>query len=108
MPMTTDPRRCKLILTYDIQPDVQDRYFQFMLGEMVPAVQNMGLQMNGAWHTAYGAYPVRLVEFVADDRDVLTAVLETPMWFDMESRLMSYVRNYNRKIVRLRDDQFQF
>jgi hypothetical protein len=35
-------------------------------------------------------------------------VLETPMWFDMESRLMSYVRNYNRKIVRLRDDQFQF
>jgi hypothetical protein len=108
MPMPPDPRRFKLILTYDITPAVQDSYFQFMLGELVPAVQAMGLQMSGAWHTAYGHYPVRLVEFVAEDHDALAAVLETPTWFDMETRLKSYVTNYSRKIVRLRDDQFQF
>ena len=28
-------QRVKLILTYDILPEVQDRYYQFMLGEMV-------------------------------------------------------------------------
>ena len=98
----------KVLLTYDIIPETQETYYQFMLGELVPAVQALGLHMSGAWHTAYGEYPVRLVEFVAEDHDALTALLETPMWFDMESRLKSYVSNYGRKIVRLRDDQFQF
>ena len=37
-----------------------------------------------------------------------TAVLETPTWNTMENRLKSYVLNYNKKIVRVRHDQFQF
>ena len=104
---TTDPR-FKLILTYDVQQDMQDTYLQFMLGELVPAVQSVGLQMNGAWHTAFGDYPVRLVEFVAEDYDALTGVLESRLWLDMERRLHKFVRNYTKKIVRMREDQFQF
>ena len=106
--MTLSDRKFKLILTYDIQPDVQDSYFEFMLGEMVPAVQSMGLHMNGAWHTAYGDYPVRLVEFIADDHASVANMLDTRLWNDMERRLRKYVTNYSKKIVRLRDDQFQF
>jgi len=106
--MTTPSQRVKLILTYDIHPEVQDNYFQFMLGEMVPAVQSLGLQMSGAWHTAYGNYPIRLVEFIAEDRAALTTVLGHPTWGEMETRLQEYVSNYRKKIVRLRDDHFQF
>jgi hypothetical protein len=106
--MTRPERRYKLILTYDIQPDAQDSYFEFMLGELVPAVQSVGLQMNGAWHTAFGEYPVRLVEFVAEDYDVLTGVLDSRLWSDMERRLHKFVSNYTKKIVRMREDQFQF
>ena len=103
----TDPR-FKLILTYDVQPDMQDTYLQFMLGEMVPAVQSLGLQMSGAWHTAYGRYPVRLIEFLGDDQTAINAALDSALWTKMENRLKSYVLNYNRKIVRVRNDQFQF
>jgi hypothetical protein len=106
--MTVSDRKYKLILTYDLRSEAQDSYFEFMLGEMVPAVQSMGLHMNGAWHTAYGDYPVRLVEFIADDHDSLCNVLDTRLWNDMERRLRRYVTNYSKKIVRLRDDQFQF
>ena len=106
--MPVSDRKYKLILTYDLRADVQDSYFEFMLGEMVPAVQSMGLHMNGAWHTAYGDYPVRLVEFIADDHDALCNMLDTRLWNDMERRLRRYVTNYGKKIVRLRDDQFQF
>ncbi len=106
--MTKRDPRYKLILTYDIQSGVQDTYFEFMLGELVPAVQSLGLQMGGAWHTAYGEYPLRLVEFIAEDSDALHAVLESKMWADLERRLHSYVVNYSKKIVRLREDQFQF
>jgi hypothetical protein len=64
--------------------------------------------MSGAWHTAYGEYPVRLVEFVADDQMALNEVLESPAWGRLEARLQEFVVNYSKKIVRLRDDQFQF
>ena len=105
---TTNSQRFKLILTYDINPDIQDSYFQFMLGELVPAVQSLGLHMNGAWHTAYGQYPKRLVEFIADDQEAVEALLDTPLWEDMERRLHSFVTTYGKKVVRLREDQFQF
>ena len=72
---STDPRY-KLILTYDVQQDMQDTYLQFMLGELVPAVQSLGLQMTGAWHTAYGQYPIRLIEFIGEDQAAIATVLE--------------------------------
>jgi hypothetical protein len=106
--MASHDSRFKLILTYDINPDVMEPYYQFMLGEMVPAVQSLGLHMSGAWHTAYGRYPVRLVEFIAEDQELVEAVLETPTWGDMERRLRKFVTNYRKKVVRVRDDQFQF
>jgi hypothetical protein len=106
--MPVAPQRVKLILTYDIIGETQDRYYQYMLGEMVPAVQSLGLYMSGAWHTAYGDYPVRLVEFIANDKAALEDVLDGPTWQKLEARLQQYVVNYNRKVVRLRDDQFQF
>lgn len=106
--MAEQSQRYKLILTYDIDGDVQDSYFQFVLGEMVPAVQAQGLQMSGAWHTAYGEYPMRLVEFIAQDQEAAEALLATPLWSDLERRLRGFVTNYSKKIVRLRDDQFQF
>jgi hypothetical protein len=104
----SDEQRFKLILTYDVDTDGQESYFQFMLGELVPAVQAQGLQMSGAWHTAYGRYPIRLVEFIAEDYQSAAALLETPLWADLERRLRGYVTNYRKKIVRVRDDQFQF
>ena len=102
-----DPR-FKLILTYDVQQDMQDTYLQFMLGELVPAVQSLGLQMTGAWHTAYGQYPIRLIEFIGEDQAAIAAVLETPLWNKMEARLLGFVANYSKKTLRVREDQFQF
>lgn len=98
----------KFLLTYDIRPEIQDQYFQFVLGEMVPTLQSMGLAMGGAWHTAYGQYPMRLVEFVAENREALDRILATPVWEQMETRLQRYVVNYGRKIVPLRENAFQF
>ena len=104
---TTDPR-FKLILTYDVQQDMQDTYLQFMLGELVPAVQSLGLQMTGAWHTAYGQYPIRLIEFIGEDQAAIEAALETPLWNKMEARLLGFVANYSKKSLRVRVYQFQF
>jgi hypothetical protein len=51
---------------------------------------------------------MRLVEFIAEDYDSAASLLETSLWADLERRLHGYVTNYHKKIVRVRDDQFQF
>jgi hypothetical protein len=97
----------KVLLTYDIIPETQETYYQFMLGELVPTVQSMGLGMAEAWHTAVGDYPLRLVAFVGESRAQVDEVIESAKWDELETRLKQYVTNYKRRIVPFRD-RFQF
>lgn len=97
----------KLLLTYDPDPTRQDEYYQFVLGEFVPGLQELGLPMSEVWHTAYGDYPLRLIAFVAEDRATLRHILATPTFRDYERRLLQFVTNYDRRVVAL-TDRFQF
>ena len=97
----------KVLLTYDIIPETQESYYQFMLGELVPTVQKMGLGMAEAWHTAVGDYPLRLVAFVGESRETVDEVIGSEKWEELESRLQQYVTNYTRRVVPFRN-RFQF
>ncbi len=97
----------KLLLTYDPIPERREAYFRYVLGEFVPALENLGLRMAEVWHTAYGAYPLRLTGFVAPDRQALEEVLQSETFERLEARLQDYVVNYNKRIVPVRR-RFQF
>lgn len=97
----------KVLLSFDIVPELVDEYYQFVLGKFVPAAQRMGMGMVEAWHTAYGDYPIRLIAFVAEDRGTADRVLHSAEWARMEGKLQEYVYNYRRRVVPLRD-RFQF
>jgi hypothetical protein len=96
--MTTDGP-VKMLLTYDPMPERREAYFNYVLGEFVPTLEQMGLKMSEAWHTAYGAYPLRLAGFVASDRRTMDEVLASPAFVDLEARLQEFVVNYHRRIV---------
>lgn len=97
----------KVLLTYDIIPETQETYYQFMLGELVPTVQTLGLGMAEAWHTAVGNYPLRLVTFVGESEDIVNTVIDSEQWEELETRLQQYVVNYKRRVVPFRN-RFQF
>jgi len=97
----------KLLISYDPDPEQQEDYYQYVLGEFVPALQQLGLPMSEVWHTAYGAYPLRLAAFVAPDRASLQKILNAPAFQDLERRLLRYVMNYERRVVPLKN-RFQF
>jgi aryl-phospho-beta-D-glucosidase BglC (GH1 family) len=99
--------RYKLLMMYDIRPELYEPYFQYIMSEFVPALQNMGLYMITAWHTAYGDYPVRLIEFVSEDLETMLEIFQSDRWDEMESQLKTYITNYERKVVRFRQG-FQF
>lgn len=105
--MKTDDGPVKLLLSYDPDLGQQEEYFQYVLGEFVPGLQRLGLPMSEVWHTAYGPYPLRLVAFVAQDHTVLQRILDTPVFQELEDRLMQYVTNYERRVVPFKR-RFQF
>lgn len=99
--------RYRLMMRYDIKPDQFEPYYQFVMNEFVPALQNMGLYMVAVWHTAYGDYPVRQVEFVTDSLETVREVFHSERWDRLEARLKTFTLRYERKLVRYRD-RFQF
>ena len=100
--------RYRLLLRYDIHPDAMDTYYEFIMNEFIPALQSMGLYMAGVWHTAYGSYPNRQVEFIGDSREIFREVLQSERWEILENKLQTFTLNYERKLVRYRQDRFQF
>ena len=99
--------RVKMLISYDVVPELQQAYYEFVLGEMVPSAQALGLVLSEAWHTAYGDYPVRLNGFVAKDRAALDRVLASPEWKQLEDKLKRFVTGYQRKLIPYREG-FQF
>jgi hypothetical protein len=99
--------RYKLMLFYNISSQDVDTFYQFVMDEMVPALHEMGLYIFRAFHTIPGPlaeeqYPLRQVEYVAEDLETIQSVLESEKWQELESRLLGHVTNYSRKIVRFR------
>lgn len=94
--------RYKLMLFYDLSPGSSEAYYEFLMQEMVPAVQDMGLYMFRVFHTVWGDCPLRQAEFVAEDLVTVQAILASEEWQALEQKLMSYATNYHRKLVRFR------
>lgn len=89
----------RLMLIYDINPQHHNRYYRFMLGEFVPAMQKMGMHMIYAWQVISDDLPERQVEFVCEGEDVARGVLNGGTFLTMEKQLQEYTQRYRRKLV---------
>ncbi len=96
-----------MILTYNILPEHQEEYFNFMVNVFMPTLQRIGLTNAGVWHTAYGDYPARLSVFVADDEQTMEQALAGKTWKDAEAKLAKYVKDYTRRVIEFQPG-FQF
>jgi len=97
----------KLLMVYDIKPEREAEYYRYMLGEFLPALQNLGLIMVEGWHTAYGHYPQRLFAFRAENERELRTVIRGEEWLQSKQRLLKLVRNYEERLVAAKN-MFQF
>ena len=51
----------KLIMTWDIAPEREQEYFEFVVREFIPGVQKLGFELTDAWATIYGGQPQIMV-----------------------------------------------
>ena len=94
-------------MTWDINAERDQEYFEFIIGEFIPGVQRLGLQPAEAWATLYGSYPQIQVGLVAADVEQAHHILKSDDWILLQERLFSYVNNFSYKVVPARGG-FQF
>lgn len=89
----------KLLLSYEIPPQSTQEYYQFVMGQYVPAMQSMGFQMSEAWHTAYGSAPNRLIGFVCRNRQTVDELLASETWQELNEQLEQFVTDLSYKVI---------
>jgi len=97
----------KLIMTWDITPEHEQEYFEFVIREFIPGVQRLGWELTDAWATVYGEQPQILVGATLPNLNRARQMLASPEWATLYNKLMDYVQNYSQKIVPARG-VFQF
>ena len=97
----------KLMMTWDIVPEHEQDYFEFVIGEFIPGVQRLGFQPVEAWATIYGDYPQIQVGILADDLPVVQQILRSDDWNKLQDKLFALVKNFSYKVVQPRNG-FQF
>lgn len=89
----------KLLMTWDIVPGREQEYFEFVIRELVPGMQRIGIQPTEAWFTQYGNSPQMLTGGVAENMVTMKKALESDDWRRLHDKLGQYVTNFNLKLV---------
>jgi hypothetical protein len=97
----------KLLMSWDIAPDREQEYFEFVVREFIPGIQRLGLELNEAWATVYGDQPQILVGALMPSVPKLTEVMRTSEWKQLNDQLLEFVKNYQYKVINAQGG-FQF
>ena len=92
----------KLILTWDILPGKEQEYFEFVVRDFIPGMQQMGMEPSDAWFTMYGDQPQIMAAAQMSDISSLESALNSNDWEGLTERLLDYVENFNFKVVEAR------
>ena len=97
----------KLIMTWDISPEKEQEYFEFVVREFIPEVQKLGFTLSDAYMTVYGERPQILVGAVMPSIGKVQDVVSTERWQSLIEKLLEFVSNYQTRIVKS-TGSFQF
>jgi len=90
----------KLLMSWNIRPGREDKYFEFIIKEFGPGLIKLGVRPTDAWYTQYGDRPQILTGGVVQDLEGLQSTLVSDEWLKLKSKLLTYVTDYNQKVIR--------
>ena len=89
----------KLLLSWDIKPNLEQEYFEFVVRDWVPNMTRLGIQPVDAWYTLYGECPQILTAGTAADAGTMHRILASDDWLRQRQKLCEYVDNLNQKVI---------
>ncbi|MFN2136900.1 MAG: hypothetical protein ACK2UK_13155 [Candidatus Promineifilaceae bacterium] len=89
----------KILMRWDIRPEKESEYFEFLVHEFIPALNRLGIEDILVWYTAYGECEQKLAEGIVPDKEKLDEVLGSEEWTILTDKLQTYVIDFNLKAV---------
>lgn len=92
----------KLLMTWDLKPEHEQEYFEFVVREFIPGLQRLGAELSDVWATVYGSGPQIMLGAMFPNINRSRQMLSSPEWDALYDRLMSFVQNYSQKLIEAR------
>lgn len=89
----------KLIMRWDVRPESESEYFEFLVHELIPAMNNLGITEIQVWYTAYGECEQKMAEGITESADDMLRIMRTDQWLDLTGKLQGFVQNFSQKVV---------
>ncbi len=89
----------KLIMEWDIDQEKESDYYQFVVNDFIPKIQQLGMIDIQFWYTTYGECKQIQASGVMADEGQATTVLNSDEWDDLFVRLDEMVDNYEQKLI---------
>jgi hypothetical protein len=89
----------KLLMRWNVRPESESEYFEFLVHEFIPGMNRMGVGDIQVWYTAYGNHEQKLASGITDTAERMERILRSREWGDMIDKLTAFVEGYSQKII---------
>ena len=89
----------KLLMTWDILPNMEQEYFEFVISDFIPEIKQLGISPVNLWYTLYGDQPQIMVVARTQSQSALNVVLASKEWQLLLENLLKFAGNFSYKIV---------
>ena len=89
----------KLLMTWDILPNLEQEYFEFVISDFLPEIKQLGIRPADIWYTMYGNQPQIMVAAKTQSQAALNVVMASKEWSQLLENLMKFVDNFSYKVI---------
>jgi len=89
----------KLLLTWDILPNLEQEYFEFVISDFLPEIKQLGIRPADIWYTMYGDQPQIMVAAKTQSQASLNVVMASKEWQLLLENLSKFVKNFSYKVI---------
>lgn len=89
----------KLLMTWDILPNREQEYFEFVISDFIPEIRGLGISPVDAWYTMYGDQPQIMIAAKTQSQAALNVAMASKEWQRLIENLLHFVENFSYKVV---------
>ena len=86
-------------MSWDIRQETESEYFEFLVHEFIPGLNNLGVLEIQVWYTQYGECEQKLASGITKTLDDMKRILSSSEWAQLIAKLEGYVSDFNKKVI---------
>ena len=89
----------KLLMRWDIRPETESEYFEFLVHEFIPGLNKLGIMDIQVWYTQFGDCEKKLASGIAPSMDKMKVAINSDEFEMLLNKLNQFVDNFSQKVI---------